>query len=148
MTERKHASSPAVAERPRDASRLSVVGLNSTIRRSQSSVISCFRFRFTAAYTNKFCFVLFVVVVHAAGCDTQRFTDVCGKLYGGRSHLLFALQPSLIDGRILVENRDLCLPHLHSTSPLRWSPSEYRHTVWHTKTRMVWLPEGEKSLRT
>jgi len=39
-----------VAERPRDASCLSVVGFNSTVRRSQSSFISYFRFRFSAAY--------------------------------------------------------------------------------------------------
>jgi len=25
-------------------------------------------------------------------------------------------------------------------------PSEYRHTAWYEKTRMVWLPLGEKSL--
>jgi len=23
-------------------------------------------------------------------------------------------------------------------------PSEYRHPVWHRKTRMAWLPDGEK----
>jgi len=43
-------SSPAVAEKPRDASWLSVVSFNSTIRRAQSSVIRYFRFAFTAAY--------------------------------------------------------------------------------------------------
>ena len=42
--------SPAVAERPRDASCLSAVSFNSTIRRSQSSIIGYFGFRFTAAY--------------------------------------------------------------------------------------------------
>jgi len=43
-------SSPAFAERPRDVSCLSVVSFNSTLRRAYSSVISYFRFRFTAAY--------------------------------------------------------------------------------------------------
>jgi len=43
-------SSPAVAEKLRVALLLSVVNFNSTIRRVQSSVISYFRFRFTAAY--------------------------------------------------------------------------------------------------
>jgi len=41
--------------------------------------------------------------------------DLCGKLHGERSQLLFALQQSLIDSQIFVENRDFCLPHLHST---------------------------------
>jgi len=36
------------------------------------------------------------------------------------------------------------LPHLHSTPPLGGLPSEYRHPVWYGKTRMVWLPNGEK----
>ena len=26
-------------------------------------------------------------------------------------------------------------------------PSEYRHPVWYGKTRMVWLPDGEKILK-
>ena len=36
------------------------------------------------------------------------------------------------------------LPHLHSTSPLGRFPSVYRHPVWYGKTRMAWLPDGEK----
>jgi len=43
---------------------------------------------------------------------------LCGKLYGGWSQLLFALQQSSIDSQLLVESRDLCLSHLHSTPPL------------------------------
>ena len=41
--------SPAVAERPHDASCLPVVSFNSSVRRAQSSSISYSRFRFTAA---------------------------------------------------------------------------------------------------
>ena len=76
-------SSRAVAERPRDASCLSVVSFNSTIHRAQSSVISGFRFRFTASLIqlnsvflklNEILFSSLRLVVHA-GCDKQRFTD-------------------------------------------------------------------------
>jgi len=47
-----------------------------------------------------------------------------------------------------VQNRDFCLPHLHSTPPLGggWFPSEYCYAVWHGKTRMAWLPDGGKIL--
>jgi len=34
---------------------------------------------------------------------------------------------------------------LHSTPPLGGFPSEYRHPLWYGKTRMVWLPDGEKN---
>jgi len=33
---------------------------------------------------------------------------------------------------------------LHSTPPLGGFASEYRHPVWHGKTRMAWLPDNEK----
>ena len=44
--------------------------------------------------------------------------------------------------QILAENPDFCLPHLHSTFP-----SEYCHAVRYGKTRMAWLPNGEKILK-
>jgi len=33
---------------------------------------------------------------------------------------------------------------LYSTPPLGVFPSEYRHTVWHGKTRVAWIPSGVK----
>ena len=67
---------------------------------------------------------------------------LCGKLHHLSSQLLFALQQSSIDSQLFVQNRDLCLPHLHSTPPLGGSLSEYCHDIWCGKARMVWLPDG------
>ena len=36
------------------------------------------------------------------------------------------------------------IPPLHSTPPLGGFSSEYWHPVWQAKTRMAWLPDGEK----
>jgi len=93
-----------------------------------------FRLRPTAAF-NKILLgglssLLSVMFVHAAGCDTQDSLTrggLCGKLDGRPSQLLFALQQSSIDSQLFVENRDVCLLHLHSTPPLAGSPSEYCH---------------------
>jgi len=45
-----------------------------------------------------------------------------------------------------AQNRDFCLPHLHSTPMLEGFPSEYCYAVWHEKSRMAWLPDGENFL--
>ena len=48
---------------------------------------------------------------------------------------------------ILVESRDFFILPLHSAPALGRSPSEYCHSVWCGKTRMVGLPDGENFLR-
>jgi len=53
--------------------------------------------------------------------------SLCGKLHGGQSQLLFALQQSLIGSQLVAENRDLCLPHLHSTP--RWGGVGSRRNI-------------------
>jgi len=99
-------------------------------------------------HTNKFCSVVFssswssMMVVINIGLLMRG--GVCSKLHRGRSQLLFALQQSSIDSQLFVENRDLCLPYLHPTPPLGWSPSEYCRDVW---CENCCLPDVEKNLK-
>jgi len=53
--------------------------------------------------------------------------------------------PSVCLSVLLVENRHFFQTPLHSTPPLGGFLSEYRHPVWHEKTRMAWLSDGEKN---
>ena len=54
---------------------------------------------------------------------------------------------ALIEAKLLAQNRDFCLPHLHSTPSLGGGvPSEYCCPVWYGKTRMMCLPGGEKNV--
>jgi len=49
---------------------------------------------------------------------------------------------------MLVKNRNFSYPPpLKLTLSLTGSTSEYRHKVWYKITRMIWLPESEKSRR-
>jgi len=59
-----------------------------------------------------------------------------------RSWVYCTLRPNRSQHTILADNRDFCLPNLHSTPAL-----EYCHDVWCGKTRMVWLPDGENIWR-
>ena len=45
--------------------------------------------------------------------------------------------------QIQAQNRDFCLPHLHSTPPIWGFPPEFCYAVWQGKTRMVWLPDSK-----
>jgi len=80
-------------------------------------------FSFTAAYNQiKFCSVL-IVVVHAAGCECDKQDSLmchrlCGKQHRGPSQYYCCSHSSShrSDSQILVEHRDFCLTHLHSTS--------------------------------
>ena len=48
----------------------------------------------------------------------------------------------------MVKNRDFSCPLYFSTPPLArgGSPSEYCYAIWYGKSRMAWLPDGEKIL--
>jgi len=141
-------SSPAVTERPRDASCLSVVSFNSTIRRAQSSIISHFGSSSDLSLrTITFCSVLFssswssiVVVINKihwcmADCAVNCTVDCRSCCLHFSSHRS--------DSQIFVENRDFYIPHLHSTPSLGGSQLEYCHSVCCGKPGMVWLPDGE-----
>ena len=45
---------------------------------------------------------------------------------------------SSIDSQLFVQNRDFCLPHLHSKSPLEGSPLGYCLDVWYGK-KLEWF---------
>jgi len=64
----------------------------------------------------------------------------CGKLDGGSSHLLLKGPARHRSIASYHDDRDFCLPHLHSTPPLVGF-------VWYGNTRMAWLPNGEKFWR-
>ena len=46
--------------------------------------------------------------------------------------------------QIFVENRDFCLPNLHSKPPLGIPAAEYCYNAWYRIIRMVWLPNVRK----
>jgi len=58
---------------------------------------------------------------------------------------LLHLLPFLSYSDIFVKKSSFYHTPLHSTPPLGGFPSEYRHSLWVGKTRMVSLPDGEKN---
>jgi len=56
-----------------------------------------------------------------------------------------------IDSPLFVQNRDLCLPHMHSTPPLGGGGGVPRRKLAMTfgveKTIVFWLPRGKKILK-
>jgi len=134
-----------LSERPRDASCLSVVSFNSTIRRAQSSIIAYFGFRFTAAYNEiVFCSLLFFSayslmrggVCHKQPCAVTVIQFPCSSTED-RQLLITHCSCCRSDSKIFVENRDFRLPHLHSTPPPRsrggGSGRRNCHNVWYWK---------------
>jgi len=129
----RHTSSSALAERPRDASCLSVVTFSSTIpvRRERNLLLLVTSALDLPLHTNKFCSVLscspwssiLVVINKIHWCVTVCAVDFtihrrcCSHSTSHRS-----------DGQIFVKNSDFCLPNLHSTPPI--SPFS-RHWPWH-----------------
>jgi len=79
----------------------------------------------------------------------QRCVITCETVAVHRRPRLQHLPVAALTQAVKPQNRDFCLPHLHSTPPLgggRGFPSEYCYAVWQWKTRMAWLPDGEKIL--
>ena len=58
-----------------------------------------------------------------------------------------ALQQSSIDSQLFVQNRDLCLSHLHSTPPLGGPRRNIAMTFGAEKRRIIWLSDCEKILK-
>ena len=90
--------------------------------------------------TIKFCSVLLssaYSLMCGGLCRKQTCTITYTLLHPRPSVVDRALQQSSIESQLFVHNRDLCLPHLHSTPRLGESPSEYCHDVCYGKTT-VW----------
>jgi len=140
--------SPAVAERPRGVSCLSASIVQYVHRNVLLLVTSASDLPLRVI---EFCSLLFFSaysLMHGGFCRKQTCTVTVIHHCTDDRQLFIALQQSSIDSQLFVQNRDLCLPHLHLTPPLRRrSRRNNCHDVWYRKTRMVWLPDSEKIRR-
>jgi len=93
-----------------------------------------------------FCSV-FVVVVHAAGCDKYRFTSWC-VAKGARRIVAVSVHrssTSSIDSQASYCRQSRFVPSTPAfDAPVIGLPSDYYYGVWRGKTTMVWLPDAEK----
>jgi len=98
-----------------------------------------------------FCHKHFVVVSRYQQTPPLTTSDKCHNLprSGGAvlitpsrsQHWKHAMKPD-------IGSESRFLPtHLHSTLPLWGFSSEYYHDFWYGKSRIVWLPDVEKSLK-
>jgi len=154
-------SSSAVANRPRDALCLSVV-IASIVQNVEQSLLLLVTYATDLSLRAiKCCSVVFGVTLKllvinispsfpAINKHRRLLPAKCHNLRDGGptasywQHLAGSSVNSTHWSQILAQNRDFCLPHLHSTPSLWGFPSEYCHDIWCRKTRIAWLPDGEK----
>jgi len=97
----------------------------------------------------------FVIVSRRQQTPQLTNSDKCHNLPRSGGTVLITPGGRSVDStrwsQILAQNRDVCLPHLHSTistPPLGGFPSEYCHDVWYEKKLEWWNGDYERNLKT
>jgi len=150
-------SSSAIAKRPRDASCLSVVSFNSTKRRVKYFIVSYVGYRFVTALRAVKCAVLLSLAWRwgflsfsssSPAINTAAYYQQCvitcerPRL----QHLAYCSVNTGSQARYRLIIAISAYPTCIRRPRYGRFPSEYCYAVWHGKTRMAWLPEGEKKL--
>ena len=152
-------SSSAVVERLRNASYLSKVSFNNTIRRMHSSVCySYFHFRFTI----KCCSVVFGITMTLLVISTSSSSPAINKLHrllptmsvttchclpaSCWQHLAIAAFTACDKARHWWRITIFAYPPAFN-GPIRGVPIGILQHVWCEKTMTVWLPDGENFLK-